>query len=77
MASSSAAGVLAGGSKTVIADRNGLCSVTLASMLMTACNTLAATLCYICEGHIDKTVEVLRASNWDECKFWLLTLIEK
>jgi hypothetical protein len=32
--------------------------VTLASMLMTACNTLAATLCYICEGHIDKTVEI-------------------
>ena len=33
-------------------------SDALASILMTGCNTLAATLCYICVGHIDKTVEV-------------------
>ena len=25
---------------------------------MAGCNTLASTLCYICVGHIDKTVEV-------------------
>lgn len=31
---------------------------TLASKLMTAGNTLAATLCYICAGNIDKTVEI-------------------
>ncbi|XP_058078793.1 protein transport protein SEC31 homolog B-like isoform X2 [Magnolia sinica] len=31
---------------------------TLASRLMTAGNTLAATLCYICAGNIDKTVEI-------------------
>ncbi|XP_068661823.1 protein transport protein SEC31 homolog B-like isoform X1 [Aristolochia californica] len=31
---------------------------TLASRLMTANNTLAATLCYICAGNIDKTVEI-------------------
>uniref|UniRef100_A0A7N2LYU8 Sec16 Sec23-binding domain-containing protein n=1 Tax=Quercus lobata TaxID=97700 RepID=A0A7N2LYU8_QUELO len=31
---------------------------TLASKLMTADNTLAATLCYICAGNIDKIVEI-------------------
>ncbi|KAE9593486.1 putative transcription factor WD40-like family [Lupinus albus] len=31
---------------------------TLASKLMGAGNTLAATLCYICAGNIDKTVEI-------------------
>lgn len=31
---------------------------TLASKLMAAGNTLAATLCYICAGNIDKTVEI-------------------
>lgn len=30
----------------------------LASKLMAAGNTLAATLCYICAGNIDKTVEI-------------------
>nr|POE69679.1 protein transport protein sec31 like b [Quercus suber] len=35
---------------------------TLASKLMTAGNTLAATLCYICAGNIDKTVEI-----WSRC----------
>ncbi|XP_047315605.1 protein transport protein SEC31 homolog B-like [Impatiens glandulifera] len=34
-----------------------LCSA-LASRLMTAGNILAATLCYICAGNIDKTVEI-------------------
>ncbi|KVI00734.1 hypothetical protein Ccrd_021012 [Cynara cardunculus var. scolymus] len=31
---------------------------TLASRLMAADNTLAATLCYICSGNIDRTVEI-------------------
>nr|XP_043610612.1 protein transport protein SEC31 homolog B-like isoform X2 [Erigeron canadensis] len=31
---------------------------TLASRLMTAGNTLAASLCYICSGNIDRTVEI-------------------
>ncbi|GKB50350.1 transport protein Sec31 homolog B-like protein isoform X1 [Tanacetum coccineum] len=31
---------------------------TLASRLVAAGNTLAATLCYICAGNIDKTVEI-------------------
>ena len=31
---------------------------TLASKLMMAGNTLAASLCYICAGNIDKTVEI-------------------
>ncbi|KAH7676991.1 Ancestral coatomer element 1 Sec16/Sec31 domain-containing protein [Dioscorea alata] len=31
---------------------------TLGSRLMTVGNTLAATLCYICAGNIDKTVEI-------------------
>ncbi|KAG6677018.1 hypothetical protein I3843_14G006100 [Carya illinoinensis] len=31
---------------------------TLASKLLNAGNTLAATLCYICAGNIDKTVEI-------------------
>ncbi|XVF22908.1 hypothetical protein REPUB_Repub12eG0211300 [Reevesia pubescens] len=35
---------------------------TLASKLMAAGNTLAATLCYICSGNIDKTVEI-----WSSC----------
>ncbi|XP_050210185.1 protein transport protein SEC31 homolog B [Mercurialis annua] len=34
-----------------------LCN-SLASRLMTAGNTLAATLCFICAGNIDKTVEI-------------------
>ncbi|KAJ6984756.1 protein transport protein SEC31 [Populus alba x Populus x berolinensis] len=34
-----------------------LCN-SLASKLMAAGNTLAATLCYICAGNIDKTVEI-------------------
>ncbi|XP_012065636.2 protein transport protein SEC31 homolog B [Jatropha curcas] len=34
-----------------------LCN-SLASKLMVAGNTLAATLCYICAGNIDKTVEI-------------------
>ncbi|KAA3469494.1 protein transport protein SEC31-like protein B-like isoform X1 [Gossypium australe] len=35
---------------------------TLASKLMAYGNTLAATLCYICAGNIDKTVEI-----WSRC----------
>ncbi|OMO69711.1 hypothetical protein CCACVL1_19320 [Corchorus capsularis] len=35
---------------------------TLAAKLMAAGNTLAATLCYICAGNIDKTVEI-----WSRC----------
>ncbi|XP_021739326.1 LOW QUALITY PROTEIN: protein transport protein SEC31 homolog B-like [Chenopodium quinoa] len=35
---------------------------TLASKLFVAGNTLAATLCYICAGNIDKTVEI-----WSHC----------
>ncbi|PPD84111.1 hypothetical protein GOBAR_DD18969 [Gossypium barbadense] len=35
---------------------------TLASKLMASGNTLAATLCYICAGNIDKTVEI-----WSRC----------
>ena len=35
---------------------------TLASKLMATDNTLAATLCYICAGNIDKTVEI-----WSRC----------
>lgn len=31
---------------------------TLASKLIVAGNTLAATICYICAGNIDKTVEI-------------------
>lgn len=31
---------------------------TLASRLVAVGNTLAATLCYICAGNIDKTVEI-------------------
>ncbi|XP_076949538.1 protein transport protein SEC31 homolog B-like isoform X2 [Bidens hawaiensis] len=38
-------------------DWSSLCD-TLASRLMAAGNTLAATLCYICAGNIDKTVEI-------------------
>ncbi|XWS32489.1 hypothetical protein CRYUN_Cryun23aG0162800 [Craigia yunnanensis] len=38
-----------------------LCDM-LASKLMAAGNTLAATLCYICAGNIDKTVEI-----WSRC----------
>ncbi|XP_057523798.1 protein transport protein SEC31 homolog B isoform X2 [Amaranthus tricolor] len=34
----------------------------LASKLLVAGNTLAATLCYICAGNIDKTVEI-----WSQC----------
>lgn len=34
-----------------------LCN-SLASKLMADGNTLAATLCYICAGNIDKTVEI-------------------
>lgn len=34
----------------------------LASKLLAAGNTLAATLCYICAGNIDKTVEI-----WSQC----------
>lgn len=39
---------------------------TLASKLMGAGNTLAATLCYICAGNIDKTVEIWSRSLSDE-----------
>ncbi|KAE8729009.1 Protein transport protein SEC31-like protein B [Hibiscus syriacus] len=35
---------------------------TLASKLMVNGNTLAATLCYICAGNIDKTIEI-----WSRC----------
>ncbi|KAJ8900152.1 hypothetical protein K2173_024792 [Erythroxylum novogranatense] len=38
-------------------DWSLLCN-SLASKLMAAGNTLAATLCYICAGNIDKTVEI-------------------
>lgn len=41
---------------------------TLASKLMGAGNTLAATLCYICAGNIDKTVEIWSRSLSDEHK---------
>jgi len=34
-----------------------LCN-SLASKLIAAGNTLAATLCFICAGNIDKTVEI-------------------
>ncbi|GLT51506.1 hypothetical protein SLA2020_249120 [Shorea laevis] len=43
----------------------GLCD-TLASKLMAAGNTLAATLCYICAGNIDKTVEIWSKSLANE-----------
>jgi hypothetical protein len=36
---------------------NVLCD-TLASRLLSVGNTLAATLCYICAGNIDKAVEI-------------------
>jgi protein transport protein SEC31 len=39
---------------------------TLASKLMGAGNTLAATLCFICAGNIDKTVEIWSRSLSDE-----------
>lgn len=39
---------------------------TLASKLMGAGNTLAATLCYICAGNIDKTVEIWSRNLSDE-----------
>lgn len=39
---------------------------TLASKLLAAGNTLAATLCYICAGNIDKTVEIWSRSLGDE-----------
>lgn len=39
---------------------------TLASKLMTIGNTLAATLCYICAGNIDKTVEIWSRSLTSE-----------
>ncbi|XP_020214195.1 protein transport protein SEC31 homolog B isoform X1 [Cajanus cajan] len=39
---------------------------TLASKLMGAGNTLAATLCYICAGNIDKTVEIWSRSLSNE-----------
>lgn len=35
---------------------------TLASKLMAAGYTLPATLCYICAGNIDKTVEIWSSS---------------
>ncbi|XP_010938544.1 protein transport protein SEC31 homolog B isoform X1 [Elaeis guineensis] len=41
---------------------------TLASRLMTVGNTLAATLCYICAGNIDKTVEIWSRSLKSECE---------
>ncbi|KAF3951597.1 hypothetical protein CMV_022772 [Castanea mollissima] len=55
---------------------------TLASKLMTAGNTLAATLCYICAGNIDKTVEIWSRSlrTEHEGKFYvelLQDLMEK
>lgn len=40
---------------------------TLASKLMAAGNTLAATLCYICAGNIDRTVEIWSRSLTTEC----------
>ena len=45
---------------------------TLASKLMGAGNTLAATLCYICAGNIDKTVEIWSKITF-EIKLILLT----
>lgn len=39
---------------------------TLASKLMATGNTLAATLCYICAGNIDKTVEIWSRSLQNE-----------
>ncbi|KAK4841237.1 hypothetical protein QYF36_001217 [Acer negundo] len=41
---------------------------TLASKLMIAGNTLAATLCYICAGNIDKTVEIWSRSLAAQCE---------
>ncbi|KAG1371097.1 protein transport protein SEC31 [Cocos nucifera] len=41
---------------------------TLASRLITVGNTLAATLCYICAGNIDKTVEIWSRSLQSECE---------
>ncbi|PSS26483.1 Protein transport protein SEC31 B like [Actinidia chinensis var. chinensis] len=45
-----------------------LLSDTLAFRLMAAGNTLAATLCYICAGNIDKTVEIWSQSLTTEHK---------
>ncbi|XP_065870898.1 protein transport protein SEC31 homolog B [Euphorbia lathyris] len=41
---------------------------SLASKLMAAGNTLAATLCYICAGNIDKTVEIWSKNLTTECE---------
>ncbi|RWW67334.1 hypothetical protein BHE74_00025224 [Ensete ventricosum] len=41
---------------------------SLASRLMTAGNTLAATLCYICAGNIDRTVEIWSRSLKPDCE---------
>ncbi|XP_072975140.1 protein transport protein SEC31 homolog B-like isoform X2 [Typha angustifolia] len=40
---------------------------TLGSKLMTVGNTTAATLCYICAGNIDKTVEIWSRNLKSEC----------
>ena len=44
---------------------------TLASKLMGASNTLATTMCYICAGNINKTVEIwsMSLSNEHEGKY--------
>ncbi|KAF2293722.1 hypothetical protein GH714_004326 [Hevea brasiliensis] len=44
-----------------------LCN-SLASKLMTVGNTLAATLCFICAGNIDKTVEIWSRNLTTECE---------
>lgn len=46
---------------------------TLASRLLAAGNTLAATLCYIVAGNIDKTVEIwsLNLKSEDEGKTYV------
>ncbi|WCJ18600.1 hypothetical protein M5689_000937 [Euphorbia peplus] len=41
---------------------------SLASKLMATGNTLAATLCYICAGNIDKTVEIWSKNLTTECE---------
>ncbi|URE36710.1 transport protein [Musa troglodytarum] len=41
---------------------------SLASRLMTVGNTLAATVCYICAGNIDRTVEIWSRSLKPDCE---------
>ncbi|CAL9136885.1 unnamed protein product [Musa textilis] len=53
----------------ICTERGMACSVrSLASRLMTVGNTLAATVCYICAGNIDRTVEIWSRSLKPDCE---------